>query len=64
MLVTLPPIGERSIVMSVSVRDHISSELGPTHSIFTEFLVRVTYGRGSVSSGDIVIYVMYFRFYG
>ena len=50
-----PPIGERSIVMIVSVclcvsvclsvRKHIS---GNTRPIFTKFTVHVTYGRGSV----------------
>jgi len=50
-LVHPPPIGERSIVMSVSVcvclsvRDHI---FGTTRPIFTKFFVRVTYRRGSV----------------
>ena len=57
-LVTPPPIGNRSIVMSVSVcvrvcvcvcvclsgRDHI---FGTTRLIFTKIFVRVTYGRGS-----------------
>jgi len=52
--VTTPPIGERSIVMSVSVclslclsvRDHI---FGSTRPIVTEFFVCIfTYGRGSV----------------
>jgi len=51
---TPPPIGERSIVMSVSVclslclsvRDHI---FGSTRPIVTEFFVCIfTYGRGSV----------------
>jgi len=49
LLVTLPPIGERSIVMSVcvclSVRDHI---FGTTRPIFSKFFVLVIYGRGSV----------------
>ena len=50
---TRAPIVKRSIVMSVSVclsvclsvRDHI---FGTTRPIFTNFFVRVTYGRGSV----------------
>jgi len=52
-LVTPPPIGERSIVTSVSVclsvcvfvRDHI---FGTTRPIFTNFFVLVIHGRGSV----------------
>jgi len=52
-VVTPPPIGEQSIVMTVSVcvsvcvsvREHIS---GNTRPIFTNFFVNVTYGRGSV----------------
>ena len=52
-IITPPPIGERSIVLSVSVclsvcvsvRDHIS---GITRPIFTNFFLHVTYGRGSV----------------
>jgi len=62
LFVTPPSIGERSIVMSMSVclsvcvclpvHDHI---FRTTSSIFTKFFVHVTYGRGSVSSGGIVI---------
>ena len=51
-LVTLPPVGERSIVMSMSsvfvclsLRDHI---FGTTCPIFTKFFVHVTYDPGSV----------------
>ena len=54
-LVTPPPIGERSIVMSVSVclcvraclsvRDRI---FGTTRPVFTKCSVHVTYGRGLV----------------
>ena len=56
-VITPPTIGERSIVMSVSVclsvdlcvclsvRDHLSVT---TPAVFTKFFVRVTYGRGSV----------------
>ena len=53
-LITPPPMGERSIVMSVSVclcvtclsvRDHI---FGTTRPIFTKLFTCVTYGRGSV----------------
>ena len=50
-LVHPPPIGERSIVMSasvcvcLSVHDHT---FGTTRPIFSEFLVHVTHGRGSV----------------
>ena len=46
-----PPVGERSIVMSVSVcvcvfvRDHI---FGTTRLIFTTYFGRVGYGRSSV----------------
>jgi len=50
VFITPSPIGERSIVMSVSlcvsVRDHII--FGTTRPIFTNFFVNVTYGRGSV----------------
>jgi len=57
VVVTLPPIGERSIVMSVSVcvrlsvcvclsvHDHV---FGNTLPIFTRFVVHATYGRGLV----------------
>ena len=52
VVITPPPLGERSIVMSVSVclsvclsvRDHI---LGTTRPIFTRFCA-VNYGRGSI----------------
>jgi len=52
-VVTFHPIGERSIVMSVSVcvcvclsvRDHI---FGTTRPIFTPIFMHVTYGCGSV----------------
>jgi len=51
-LVTLPPVGEQSIVMSMSsvfvclsLRDHI---FGTTCPIFTKFFVHVTYDPGSV----------------
>jgi len=52
-LVTPPLLGERSIVMSVSVclcmclsvRDHI---FGTTRPIFANCFVHVSYGRGSV----------------
>jgi len=49
--ITPPPIGERSIVMSVfvcvcvSVRGHV---VGTARPIFTTFFVHVTYGRASV----------------
>jgi len=61
-----PPIGELSIVMSVSaclcvffsVREHI---FRTTRPIFTNFFVHVTYGRGSVLlwgfGGVIICYV-------
>jgi len=57
LLITPPPIGERSIVVSMSVcvyvcvcmclsvHDHI---FGTTRPIFTNFSVHVAYGRGSV----------------
>jgi len=65
-LVNPSPIGEQSIVMSVSVClclsvcDHI---FGTSCPIFTNFFMRVTYGRGSVllwRCHDVT----YFRFYG
>jgi len=40
------------VCVCVSVRDHI---FGFTRPIFAKFLVRVTYGRGSVLLGGVVI---------
>jgi len=56
MFITLPPIGQQNIVMTVpvclSVHKHMS---GNTRPNFIKFFVHVTYGRGSVSSGSVVI---------
>ena len=60
LFITLPPTGERSIVMSVSVcacvrlsvRDHI---FGTTRPIFTKFLCMLPVAAARSSSGGVVI---------
>jgi len=75
LIITPPPIGERSIVMTMSVcvsvclsvcvclsvREHTS---GNTRPIFTELFVHVTYGHGSVLLWRRHNMFVYFRFYG
>jgi len=69
LIVALPPIGERSIVISVTVcpcvsvcpRSYLRNYTSDLHQIF----VRVTCDRVSVFLWrQIDTYVMYFRFYG
>jgi len=52
-LVTPPPIGERSIVMSESARDHI---FGTTYLTFIKFLCMAV--AGSFSGGVMIRYIL------
>ena len=53
LLNSLPPIGECSIVMAVSVCEHISGNINP---IFTKFLCMLPMAVARSSSGGTAIY--------
>ena len=62
----MPPIGKRSIVMSVSVCLFVCPQayLPKYASDLYQIFVHVTYGRTFGPPLTVSEYIMYFRFYG